>query len=446
MKLKTSTKIIFKFQIFTIFIFLISLIFINMAYFWISLEDYKMFYDDDHESNYNANNVAYNISESPMQDMALKQASDLPEIEATANNAKSSFRIMSDNWTWKIEDSLDIPSVYSDEILPLDGKWKYWNHIEDNCFYIKKEWKLCLSDSHIFFQNIYKFDDQYFYVQKMSSWSIAIRFSETMNFHINLLKISIGIFIFYVFISYFFWYIFLKSIYSKVFKAVNELKENNYINLKTYKLSEKDELKILFETINEQIDSISSFNKYLSHELKTPLMNISSSIDLLNIKYKDPKLLKMKEHIFYMKDIIDTLNKLILLENKKIPIHFDDINICALVKDYAEKIDLKVNIDSYAENIKTSKELFSIILKNLLDNAKKYSKSTPSIELTNKYIKFSNKTDKKLDLEKLTQKFFKQSNNWMGIWLYLVEKIANLLNYRLKIYQEKDIFIIEIFF
>lgn len=453
MKFKSSTKIILKFQVFTISMLFVSLILMNTAYFWMSLEDHRSFYDTE---------IWNNIEEQLKEKETYKSDALQSQSHKKAWNKSRNNSLDIDSFAWSEANDLSMLSLtwetidadqysalkYSknDYMLPLEYKWKYWNHIKNNCFYIKKLWNLCLNKSNIFYKNIYKFSDQYFYIQKYNSWTIAISFSDTMNFHINLLKISIIIFIVYVIVSYFFWYLFLRTIYSKVYKAVNELKENNYINLKNYNFAEKDELRIFFKTINDQIDSISSFNKYLSHELKTPLMNISSSIDLLNIKYKDPRLSKMKEHIFYIKDIIDTLNKLILLENKKVPVCFYNVDICSLTKYYAEKINLKINIDCDVENIKTSKELFSVILKNILDNAKKYSKSIPEIKIRKDYISFTNKTDIDLNIPELTKKFYKQWNNWMWIWLYLVNKIVWILNYDLNIEQKNNIFTIKISF
>jgi len=77
--------------------------------------------------------------------------------------------------------------------------------------------------------------------------------------------------------------LFLKTIYWKIFEAIKDLKAKNYIQIDKMNLDKEDELNILFRTINNQIDTISSFNKYLSHELKTPLMRMLSNLDILSL-------------------------------------------------------------------------------------------------------------------------------------------------------------------
>ena len=173
-------------------------------------------------------------------------------------------------------------------------------------------------------------------------------------------------------------------------------------------LPKDDELKILFETINKQIENISAFNKYLSHELKTPLMSIMSQLDVLSIKYKDENIAQLKDKILFIKNIIDSLNYLLLIETKKYKIQYNDFDICEFIKNYCQKIKLNVQIICNYNTIKTSKELFSLVLKNLLENMKKYSLKDPQITITDKFISFENKSTQIKNIEKLTEKFYKE--------------------------------------
>jgi len=387
MRLKTSTEIILKFQIFTLIIIFLILFILNAFYFKLWIWGFKK----KSEEIINA----YKTCNMPF-----------------CNINRKKHKIFLERW-----------------------RWMNWNIVDKSwCFdYI---WtNICLQNS--IFENIYKVEDNYFYFYKEG---IVFDITNFVEFQIQLLKISLYIIIFYIIVSYFVWYLFLQKVYKKIFKATKELEQNNYINLKEYNLAENDELKELFETINNQIDSINSFNKYLSHELKTPLMNISSTFDLLYEKYKDEKFKKIKNQIFYIKDIIDTLNKLILIENKKLNIDYEKINICYIVKKYYENI--------YCEEIiiKTNKELMDIVIKNLIDNAKKHWIQSINIQITEKYLKIENKTDKQLNIEKLTEKFYKQSENWLWLWLYLVDKITKILGYKLFLKQEWDNFIVYINF
>ena len=317
---------------------------------------------------------------------------------------------------------------------------KNWQIVKNNCFTMYQE-KYCLTNENKNIFGFYHIDDKFFYLKN----KIVFDITDFFVFQRLFVQISIFIFLFYLVISYFLWRLFLKSIYKKIFKAVKDLQEKNYIDLKYMNLSKDDELKILFDTINNQIDSISSFNKYLSHELKTPLMNISSTLDILSLKYNDEKINHLKNEIFNIKSIIETLNKLILIENKNLKLETEKVDICEFIKDFSLKIGLKLDIDCKINQINTNKELFSILVKNILENMKKYSKWENKVFVYKDKIIFQNKTDTIKNPEKLTEKFYKEWI-WLGLGLYLVKKVSELLNYELKIFYEDGVFQIKIIF
>jgi signal transduction histidine kinase len=355
--MKTSTKVIIKFQIFTLFLLFISLWIINLIIFtlWLKQFDKKI----------------ANISIKLNHHMPIRW------------------------WLGKM----------------------FWI-LYKNCFYIYGE-KYCIEKNQKVFLGIYKIKDNYFYVKN----NIALDISSFINFHQMLLKFSFIVLFIYILISYPIWRLFLNSIYKKIFQATEELEEKNFIDLEKMNLEKNDELYILFNTINTQIESISSFNKYLSHELKTPLMNISSTIDILKIKEDNPNYDKIKQNIQQIKNIIDSLNKLILIENKKFNLEKTDFDICEEIK----KFDINLNLECKTTTIKTNKDLFKIVLNNLLNNAKKYSKWEIKLIVDKDFLEISNLSENIKNIDKLTEKFYKESNKWMWIGLYLVKKIVDIL-------------------
>ena len=250
----------------------------------------------------------------------------------------------------------------------------------------------------------------------------------------------------YLIFSYPIWKIFLKTIYKKVFKAVKDLKEKNYINVRWMNLIKNDEFKILFDTINKQIDIISSFNKYVSHEIKTPLMNISSSLDLLKLKYTDNSIDRAKENIQQIKSILDTLNMLILIENKNFNIEEKKLDICKLISRISDNLKIDYNLDCETKSIVTNQDLIQILISNLLINAKKYSLGKVNIEVNNKFLKISNKSDEIKNIGKLTDKFYKEWNDGLWLGLFLVKKITKILKYKLEILYKEWKFITKIKF
>jgi len=369
--MKTSTKVIIKFQVFTSIILFIVLFLVNILFFEAGILQY-----DEKIQKIEKNMMHMNL-----------------------------------NW-WKM---------------------KNWQILKKDCFVMYQE-NYCLSNwkKNIFW--IYHIKDSFFYLKN----SVVFDITDFFEFQRLFVVISFFIFLFYLLISYFLWEIFLKTIYNKIFKAIDDLKEKNYIDVKIMKLSNNDELKILFETINHQIKTISSFNKYLSHELKTPLMKIVSTLDLLNLKYNDEKIPELKKELFFIKDVVDALNKLILIETRNYKIEKEDFNICNYLENYIQKIDLN--------DIFTSKELFSLVLKNLLENLKKYAQDEIKILIDETWISFENKSKPIKDISKLTDKFYKEWENGLWIGLYLSKKICDILGYSLEISYVDGIFRIKIIF
>lgn len=376
--MKTSTKVVIKFQLFTATILFIVLFLVNLLFFQAGISQYD------------------------------------EKITKIEKNIKH----MNLHW-WKMRN---------------------WQIVKDSCFSMYGE-KYCLNQAkqNIFW--VYHIEDKFFYTKN----KVVFDITDFFEFQRIFMKISISIFLFYILISYFIWRLFLNSIYKKIFKAVNDLYEKNYIDIDSMYLSKDDELKILFETINNQIESISSFNKYLSHELKTPLMNISSSLDLLSLKYNDDKFTQVKNEIYNIKNIIDTLNKLILIENKNLKLEKEKIDICKFVNEFSQKLDLKVSIDCKNNYINTNKEMFSIVVKNILENIKKYSKWENKVFIYENEIVFQNKSNDIQNLDKLTEKFYKEWTG-LGLGLYLVKKVSYLLSCELKISYKNGIFQIKIIF
>ena len=380
--MKTSTKVIIKFQIFTTAVLVVVLFFVNILFFdlWIKQYDEKI-------------------------TRIAKQASSMQHAQG--------------RW-WK---------------------FRTWQPIKDNCFFMY-DTRYCLNNAEKFVSNIYKIDDKFFYVKN----GVVSDITDFFFLQKILTKSSFLILLLYLILSYPIWTLFLRTIYKKIFKAVKDLEEKNYIEVEKMNLTKNDEFKILFDTINKQIETISSFNKYVSHEIKTPLMNISSSLDLMKIKYNDENIDKIKENIQQIKSILDTLSKLALLENKNFNVEKKKVNICTFIKSLSNDLKIDYSMDCEVENIVTNKDLIQILISNLLINAKKYSKWKISIKITKDYLEVLNPSWEIKNIDKLTDKFYKEWNNWLGLGLFLVKKIAKILGYKIEISYDKGIFGVRIIF
>ncbi|WNL34668.1 ArsS family sensor histidine kinase [Arcobacter cryaerophilus gv. pseudocryaerophilus] len=219
--------------------------------------------------------------------------------------------------------------------------------------------------------------------------------------------------------------------------------------------SNKDEVTLLaneFKKSAQKLKNIKEsrniFIRNIMHELKTP---ITKGKFLLQLEKSDENIEKLKMVFNRLESLINefaTIEELIsqnrvlekksyfledLLDNAKDILMIDD----NCVKNSYENIKLNVNF-----------KLFSIAIKNLIDNAIKYSNDKKVEVLTqNEDILFVN-SGKKLegDFEKYLEPFYsKSSNESFGLGLYIVFNIlkANGYNLLYKYEDGKNIFIIK---
>ena len=185
-------------------------------------------------------------------------------------------------------------------------------------------------------------------------------------------------------------------------------------------------------------------------------MNIISNLDMMklveekekkikkkNIKKKNKK---TKKNILQIKKIIDALNNLILIETKNFKVEKDEVNVYEIFDTYAKEIWINYEIKYEVTNILTNKDLFEIVVKNILDNAKKYNQWKVEVYIWKKLIQVINPSKYIKNISKLTDRFYKESNNWLWIWLYLVKKIVRILWYKLCIDYNNWKFVVEIKF
>lgn len=219
----------------------------------------------------------------------------------------------------------------------------------------------------------------------------------------------------------------------------------------------KDEISELSNEFNNAIKQIRDlthsrnlFLRNIMHELKTPITKgilISNMMEegkfkqslhraflrleyLLNefkkIEEFTSNNLKLKKDNFRIVDIIDNSLDILLADNDSILLDVQQ--------------DMIVNVDY---------ELFSIAIKNLIDNGMKYSKEKPTITIVeNSFIITSTGEKLSKSLEEYKKPFnkeFESSKNGLGLGLYIVQNILQAHNLILeyKYHNKKNIFIIQ---
>ena len=219
----------------------------------------------------------------------------------------------------------------------------------------------------------------------------------------------------------------------------------------------KDEICEVSNEFNKAIIQIKSltnsrdlFLRNILHELKTPITKGFLITDVMKKnRYKDDlknlflRLDYLLKEFAKLEEFTAKNSKLIKEEFRLVDIidHALDILLCD-----TQCVDLKAS-----ENIlvKVDFGLFSLAIKNLLDNALKYGIGKPEVILKNDTLYIKNR-GKKLskNIEQYNKPFdkqYKNSNSGLGLGLYLVNNILNAHNLKLqyRFEDENNVFFIK---
>jgi len=198
-----------------------------------------------------------------------------------------------------------------------------------------------------------------------------------------------------------------------------------------------DEIATLAKEFKNSIDNLKVlkhsrdiFLRNIMHELKTP---ITKGRFLTKLPQSEENKDKMEKVFIRLETLINefaTIEELISRQNsveKKEYFVMDIIdNALDLLFEDEESIEIAENEKNV--KIKVNFKLFSIAVKNLLDNGLKYSKDKKvNVVIENNKIVFANKSDKlKYPVERYFEPFFKSSDTnkqSFGLGLYIVNNI-----------------------
>lgn len=272
------------------------------------------------------------------------------------------------------------------------------------------------------------------------------------------------------YISYFifsFGFVFLSFMYFWLLKSLRPLKKLKDDILKfskgdleiSSKSSRKDEIAQVANEFDNSVkkiklllDSRQLFLRTVMHELKTPIakgrivseliteekqknrmINIFEKLDFLindfaKVEQVVSKNYSLEKRLYTVEDILSNSISLLMLENEK----------KSILKNFDTSIKIEVDFD-----------LLSLVFKNLIDNALKYSsdKKVEIQEEKNKLI-FISKGNK---LEKEFEDYFEpfhnsieSKNHGMGLGLYIVKSILDIhgFDFRYEFLNEENHFII----
>ena len=311
------------------------------------------------------------------------------------------------------------------------------------------------------FKLIISKDIQYVYRERINNYKFFIIIDLIM-----LIILSVGM------------YIISKKLTNPLVKLSNISKDiaKGKYNIRAEENNKNDEIGVLEHNFNLMIDVIENnieelkylneskqrFIDSLNHEIKTPITSIIGYSELL-LKNNVSEEIKIKalKYINSEAKRLETLNstllKLTLMREEKKNLSKVDLKDAVIsvrnILIYKMKVK-NINLDIQIEdiNIWVDKELFEVLLTNIIDNSIKASDTNSIIEIEGYYINDKNEYILKIkdrgigipkeDLDKILEPFYMvdkartRKNNGIGLGLSICSEICNMHNISLNIKSE----------
>jgi len=193
----------------------------------------------------------------------------------------------------------------------------------------------------------------------------------------------------------------------------------------------------------------------IAHEFRNPIASIMGYSQTLIDDADIPKPLQEKflGKIYSNGNKIESLlSRLILwnkFESKETTLYKSTFDILVLMQEVVASlqesyIDRSIELRGESRVVKADRTLMEVVLKNLIENALKYSKDTVIIELNKEAILVMDTGVGigKKDLEKVTKKFYRSGihswDNSMGLGLSIVKTILSMHQSSLQIESQED--------
>jgi two-component system OmpR family sensor kinase len=245
-------------------------------------------------------------------------------------------------------------------------------------------------------------------------------------------------------------YLFLTKKIRPLFKLKNEIKKfadgDLTVSTKTKGNDEiaqvANEFDLAIKQVRDLTNSRNLFLRNIMHELKTPITKGRLVTDTYESSERQYILIRVFQRLEYL---LGEFSKIEELTSGKIVLERKDFRAIDLI-DQALDILLidDSSVDIYPNDLilNVDFDLFSISLKNLIDNALKYSQgSVPGVFIGKNYIHVRNEgVVLKKDIQEYYEPFnheYETSDEGLGLGLYITHNIIEIHGYRLH-YEYKD--------
>ena len=258
----------------------------------------------------------------------------------------------------------------------------------------------------------------------------------------------------------------LEKYLSGIDSSYEDMKETNYmtkdfenINVKLIhllrKIKKRDRKKRKYTAkIKLKNRQRSDMLSAIAHEFRNPIAAIMGYAQTLNDDDEIPPPLRKKflNKIYNNGDKIEELLSRLLLWNRfesgEQRLQLSRFNLELLIKDVALNLEEKykkrqIVVSNIALSVRADKALMEIVLKNLMENALKYSDEVVEVYIENRRVSVIDRGVgiSEENIEKVTKKFFRTDehswDNSMGLGLAIVKQILKLHDMTLQIESEE---------
>lgn len=373
------------------------------------------------------------------------------------SNLKKNIEIEYQNFI-KIIDNKDssIINIPEEETSRLNDIWLFFI-IANNEEVIKQNYLLWL----------YRYDENIIFRWDYNWYNILIwkNVLDLDRFKKNIIETTMLLNIFWLFLTLLISYFITNRVLNPLIKLSKYISNYDINQEKTFIINKywSSEIWLITQSLNKFIsktkaiiDSQKDFIQDTSHELKTPLMQIETNIELIEDKITDKKIKEKLENIKQstqnINNIISNLSFILRWEEKQYK--KQEINIfhylTNLKKDFIEiskQKNIKINV---VENekliIQNNVYYLDRLFTNLINNSIYYNNWDSEIIL-NIYKDKIEVTDfgiwiEKREIEKIFSRFYRNKNsniynkNWNWLWLTIVKKICDNFGWEINIESE----------
>ncbi len=158
----------------------------------------------------------------------------------------------------------------------------------------------------------------------------------------------------------------------------------------------KDEVAFLAQRFNQaaqRIETLMNSHKSLlanaSHELRSPLARIRMSLELMGVDAASPQRIEISRSITELDQLIDEILLASRLDAKQADAEpFESLDLTGLAAEECARANAELGVSATGQSllIRGSPRLLRRLMRNLLENAKRYGQGDVTLELTQKQL------------------------------------------------------------